>query len=59
MIKRMHHFLFNNKYSTSVIMAALIYKLSLPKVLLLLLLSLGGKPIIINKLICIIIQSPY
>lgn len=40
-------------------MAVLIYKLSLPKVLLLLLLSLGGKPIIINKLICIIIQSPY
>lgn len=39
-------------------MAALIYKLSLPKVLLLLL-SLGGEPIIINKLICIIIQSPY
>lgn len=59
MIKRMHHFLFNNKSSTSVIMAALIYKLSLPKVLLLLLLSLGGEPIIINKLICIIIQSPY
>lgn len=41
-------------------MAVLIYKLSLPKVLLLLLLlSLGGKPIIINKLICIINQSPY